>query len=80
MPIKISKRCIEISRTLNCKSTPTLIAIVTKLNKEVNGSNVDPIMYKGLVGSLMYLVVTRLDLIYVFSLISRFMESPKDSH
>ena len=69
-----------MSRTLNFKSTPTLIAIVTKLNKEDNGSNVDPTMYKGIIGSLMYLVFTRLDLIYVVSLISRFMESPKDSH
>ena len=33
-----------------------------------------------MVGSLMYLNPTRPDLMYVVSLISRFMESPKDSH
>ena len=33
-----------------------------------------------MVGSLMYLTETRPDLMYAISLISRFMESPKDSH
>ena len=33
-----------------------------------------------MVGILMYLTATRPDLIYDVSLISRFMESPKDSH
>ena len=33
-----------------------------------------------MVGILMYLTATRPDLMYVVSLISRFMESPKDSH
>lgn len=33
-----------------------------------------------MVGSLMYLAATRPDIMYGVSLISRFMESPKDSH
>ena len=33
-----------------------------------------------MVGSIMYLTATRPDLMYVVCLISRFMESPKDSH
>ena len=33
-----------------------------------------------MVGNLIYLTTTRPDLMYVVSLISRFMESPKDSH
>ena len=42
--------------------------------------DVDPTLFKRLVGSLMYLTVTRPDIMYGVSLISRFMESPKDFH
>ena len=37
-------------------------------------------LFKRLVGSLMYLIATGLDIMYGVSLISRFMDSPKDSH
>ena len=40
----------------------------------------DPMLFKRLVGSLMYLTATRPDIMYGVSLISRFMESQKDSH
>ena len=33
-----------------------------------------------MVGSLMYLIATRPDIMYVVSLISRFMETPKETH
>ena len=33
-----------------------------------------------MVGSLIYLTANRPDLMYAISLISKFMESPKDSH
>jgi hypothetical protein len=37
-------------------------------------------MFKRLVGSLMYLIATASDIMYGVSLISRFMETPKESH
>ena len=37
-------------------------------------------LYKSLVGSLLYLIATRPDIMYATSLVSRYMESPKDSH
>ena len=60
--------------------SPTSIIIGLKLSKDDNGSTVDPTMYKRLVGNLMYLTAMRKDIMYGVSLISRFMESPKDSH
>lgn len=51
-----------------------------KLSKEDDGSLVDPKLFKMMVGSLMYLTTTSPDIIYGVSLISRFMESPEDSH
>ena len=50
------------------------------MSKGDEGSTVDPTLFKRLVGSLMYLIVTRPNIMYGVSLISRFMESPKDSH
>jgi hypothetical protein len=41
---------------------------------------VDPTLFKRMVGSLMYLTTTRHDIMYGVSLISRFMETPKESH
>jgi hypothetical protein len=63
-----------------CKPVETPIATGTKLSKNDEGPAVNSTLYKRLVGSLMYLTATRPDLMYVVSLISRFMESPKDSH
>ena len=64
----------------NCKTVPTPVIIGLKLSKDDEGSTVDPTLFKRLVGSLMYLTATRPDIMYGVSLISRFMESPKDSH
>ena len=50
------------------------------MSKDNEGSTIDPALFKRLVGSLIYLTVTRPDIMYGVSLISRFMESPKDSH
>ncbi|KAI3690760.1 hypothetical protein L2E82_48967 [Cichorium intybus] len=51
-----------------------------KLAKHSNEENVDPTIYRSLVGSLMYLTATRPDLIFSISMISRFIEAPKTSH
>ena len=64
----------------NSKPIDTPIEFGTKLSKEDKGSVVNSTLYKQLVGSLMYLTVTRPDISYVASYISRFSESPKDCH
>ena len=64
----------------NCKTAPTPVITGLKLSKDDEGSTVDPVLFKRIVGILMYLTATRPDIMYGVSLISRFMESPKDSH
>ena len=56
-----------------CKPTKTPISLGTKLTKNDDGPPVKSTLYKRMVGSLMYLNATRHDLMYVDSLISRFM-------
>ena len=63
-----------------CKPVETPIALGTKLTKNGDEPAVNNTLYKQLVGGLMYLTATRPDLMYVVSVISIFMESPKDSH
>eukprot|EP00253_Pinus_taeda_P032694 PITA_32694 len=58
--------------------TPTIMGL--KLSKEDNNKDFDPSLYKNIVGSLMYLTATRPDIMFVVSLISRFMERPKEAH
>ena len=64
----------------NCKVAPTPVITGLKLKKDDDGSNVDPITFKRMVGSIMYLTTIRPYIMYGESLISRFMESPKDSY
>ena len=63
-----------------CKLADTPIAQGTKLTKNDDGTVVNYTLYKRMLGNSLYFTTSRPDLMYVFSLISRFMESPKDSH
>jgi len=67
-------------RMINCKAIPTPIPTRTKLNKEDKGSNVDPTLFKRSVGSLMYLIATRPNIMFADILVSKFMETPKEVH
>lgn len=59
----------------NKNPTPTATVMGLKLSKEDYNSNVNPTLYKRMVGSLMYLTVSRSNIIYATSLVSRFMET-----
>ena len=77
---KYVNEVLKIFNMQDCKAaiTPTVMGL--KLRKEDISKDFDPSLYKSIAGSLMYLNVTRLDIMHVVSLISRFMERPKDAH
>ena len=77
---KYANDVLKRFRMMNCNPAVTPIATGTKLSKEDDGSKVNPSLYKRLVGSLMYLTATRSDIMFALSLISRFMELPKNTH
>ncbi|XP_014511425.1 uncharacterized protein LOC106770113 [Vigna radiata var. radiata] len=52
----------------------------TVLSKDDEGTLVDATKFKQVVGSLMYLTVTQLDVMFRGSLINRYMATPKASH
>ncbi|XP_070662340.1 uncharacterized protein [Malus domestica] len=56
------------------------VARLDTLTKDEDGVMVDITMYKQIVGSLMYLITIRPDIMFVVSLISRYMERPTELH
>jgi hypothetical protein len=63
----------------SCNSVSTPVENGVELKKSKVG-NVDPTYFKSLVGSLRYLTCTRPDILYGVGLISRYMETPDQSH
>jgi hypothetical protein len=64
----------------SCNAVNTPVATGLQLSKEGEGKSVDSTMYKSLVGSLRYLTMTRPDILYGVGLVSRYMETPRESH
>jgi hypothetical protein len=77
---KYSAHIIKRFRMEDCNPVETPIPIGRKLSKQDEGPTMDSTLYKSLVGSLLCLTTTRLDIMYASNLVSRFIESPKDSH
>ena len=67
-------------RMEDCKPAPTLMETRVKLSANDEEKPLDGTLFRQLVGSLIYLTTTRLDIIFVVGVISRYMTSPKQSH
>eukprot|EP00253_Pinus_taeda_P016365 PITA_16365 len=71
---------LEIFRMEDCR--PMATPMITNL-KKIDASkdkDVDPTLYRQLIGSLTYLVNTRLDICYAVNTLSQFMVEPKEVH
>jgi hypothetical protein len=67
---------------IDCKSMPTpMVMNLKKMNEASSDSGeIDPHLYRQLIGSLMYLVNTRPDICYAVSVLSQFMSQPRQTH
>jgi hypothetical protein len=77
---KYAHEILKRFNMINYKEAPTPFITTLELRKEDEGSKVDPTLFKRLVGILIYLIEKRHDIMYGVNLISRFMETPKESH
>jgi hypothetical protein len=77
---KYAKDVLKRFRMINCSPVYTHGVDGTKLSREQNEMDFDSTIFRKLVGSLMYLTVTRPDIMYGISLISRFLDTPNNSH
>ncbi|KAL6332552.1 hypothetical protein AAG906_008972 [Vitis piasezkii] len=64
----------------SCKEVATPLAQNEKISKNDGEKLEEPSAYRSLVGSLLYLTVTRPDLMFPASLLSRFLSSPRNVH
>ena len=64
----------------NVNSAPTHVALGLKLSKNDESPNVNKTLFKRLVGSLLYLIATRPDIMHGVSFICTFKDKPKETH
>jgi hypothetical protein len=65
---------------MDCKSMTTPMVTNLKLLSDSSSDLVDPTMYRQLIGSLMYLVNTRLDICFAVNTLSQYMVEPRHVH
>lgn len=62
------------------KEIDTPLATTTKLDLDETGEPVEEKLYRGMIGSLLYLTASRPDIYFSVGLCARFQENPKESH
>ncbi|XP_060182859.1 secreted RxLR effector protein 161-like [Lycium barbarum] len=62
------------------KEIDTPVDIATKLTLDESGTPVEQKLYKGMIGSLLYLTTSRPDIAFSVGLCARFQSNPKESH
>ena len=64
----------------DCKEVATPIATNCLMDADEVGNQVDSTKYKGLIGSLLYLTTSRLNIQFGVCLCARFQSNPNESH
>ena len=62
------------------KTMKTPMSSSIKLDKDEKGKSIGSTMYRGMIGSLLYLTASRPDIMYSVCLCARFQSCPKESH
>ena len=60
------------------KNTP--MSTTTQLDKDENGKSIDQKLYRGMIGSLLYITASRPDIMFSVCLCARYQSDPKESH
>jgi len=64
----------------NAKHASTPIASSAKLDQDPEGKLINEKLYRGMIGSLLYLTASRPDIMFSMCLCAHFQSSPKESH
>ncbi|XP_060670182.1 secreted RxLR effector protein 161-like [Ziziphus jujuba] len=77
---KYAKNLLQKFGMLDCKPISTPMEVNAKLSAYEGKDLEDATMYQQLVGSLIYLTLTRPDISFAVGVVSRYMQSPKKPH
>jgi hypothetical protein len=77
---KYAKEVLKKFNMEDCKPVATPMNQKEKFSKEDRAERVDEKLYKSLIGCLMYLTATRPDIMYVVSLLSRYIHCASEIH
>ncbi|GJU03010.1 putative RNA-directed DNA polymerase [Tanacetum coccineum] len=75
-----ARKILEEAGMSNCNPAKWPMDPKLQLTKDEGGKEVDPTKYRRIIGSLRYLINTRPDLSYSVGVVSKFMQSPRESH
>ena len=64
----------------DCKPAPSPFQSGVKISTTCTSPKVDATLYRQLVGSLLYLTHSRLDVSFAVGRVSRYMQTPHESH
>ena len=76
---KYTRELIKKFGLEDAKVSKTPMTTTTKLDKDEQGKNVDIKLYRSMIGSLFYLMISRPDSIFSVCLCARFQYCPKES-
>ena len=77
---KYTKELLKKFKLEDCKVINTPMHPTCTLSKEDTGTQVDQKLYIGMIGSLLYLTASRLDILFSLCLCARFQSDPRESH
>jgi hypothetical protein len=78
--VKYTKDLMKKFNMNELMSVSTLMSMTTVLDLDENSEAVDQRKYRSMIGSLLYLTVTRPDIQFTVCLCARFQASPRSSH
>jgi hypothetical protein len=64
----------------DCKPVITPMQTSCKLIKDYDSKSIDQRQYRSMIGSLLYVKTSRLDVMQAVGYVARFQEAPKESH
>ncbi|KAK2451185.1 hypothetical protein QL285_010256 [Trifolium repens] len=77
---KYTKELLKKFNLEDCKTMATPMHPTSSLSKEEIGTKVDQKLYRGMIGSLLYLTASRPGILYSVCLCARFQSDPRESH
>lgn len=78
--IKYIKNLLKRFEIESSKPVATPMSTLIKIDKDEQGKPVDEKKYRGMIGSLLYLTASRLDIMFSVCMCTRFQSAPKESH